>query len=129
MQSVIVSPCQTSFQIRFPYVGSLLNQLKIGTIMKLLTTLWLAVMLLAAPTATVWAADGDKLEGIDITVNINQAEPEELAELLKGVGIEKAQKIVDYRKQHGKFTSADDLTQVKGIGAATVEKNRDRITL
>ncbi|MGF1773752.1 ComEA family DNA-binding protein [Vibrio wakamikoensis] len=97
--------------------------------MKLLTTLWLAVMLLAAPTATVWAADGDKLEGIDITVNINQAEPEELAELLKGVGIEKAQKIVDYRKQHGKFTSADDLTQVKGIGAATVEKNRDRITL
>lgn len=129
MQSVIVSTCQTSFPTRFPYVGLLLNQLKIGTIMKLLTTLWLAVMLLAAPAATVWAADGDKLEGIDITVNINQAEPEELAELLKGIGIDKAQKIVDYREQHGKFTSADDLTQVKGIGAATVEKNRDRIIL
>ncbi|GMQ45836.1 hypothetical protein VB10N_08350 [Vibrio sp. 10N] len=129
MQSVIVSASQTSFHTRFPYVGSLLNQPKIGIIMKILTTCWLAVLLLVAPSASVWAADGDKLEGIEITVNINQAEPEELAELLKGVGIEKAQKIVDYRKQHGKFTSADDLTAVKGIGAATVEKNRDRITL
>lgn len=129
MQSVIVSTSQTSFYTRFLYVGSLQNQLKIGTIMKLLTTLWLAVMLLVAPAATVWAADSDKLEGIDITVNINQAEPEELAELLKGIGIDKAKKIVDYREEHGKFTSADDLTQVKGIGAATVEKNRDRITL
>jgi competence protein ComEA len=36
---------------------------------------------------------------------------------------------VEYRDQHGSFKSADDLTQVKGIGEATVEKNRSRITL
>ncbi|USD61187.1 ComEA family DNA-binding protein [Vibrio sp. SCSIO 43140] len=97
--------------------------------MKLITSIWLAIALLVAPIGSLWASEGDKLEGIEITVNINQAEPEELAELLKGIGIDKAQKIVDYREANGKFKSADDLTQVKGIGAATVEKNRDRIIL
>ena len=35
--------------------------------------------------------------------------------------------IVAHRKANGGFESADQLAEVKGIGLATVEKNRDRI--
>ena len=68
-------------------------------------------------------------DGIEITVNINTATAEELSALLVGVGNKKAQEIVDYRDQNGAFTTADDLVSVKGIGEATVEKNRERIQL
>lgn len=68
-------------------------------------------------------------DGIEITVNINTATAEELSALLVGVGDKKAQEIVDYRDQNGAFTTADDLVSVKGIGEATVEKNRERIQL
>jgi len=70
-----------------------------------------------------------KHQGIEITVNINTAGAEELATLLKGIGAKKAQQIVDYRDANGEFKTADDLANVKGIGAATVEKNRQRIKL
>ncbi len=62
-------------------------------------------------------------------VNINTATAEELAEALKGVGIKKAQAIIAYRKANGDFSSAEQLTEVKGIGEATVDKNRALITL
>ncbi|MGL5654161.1 MAG: ComEA family DNA-binding protein, partial [Vibrio sp.] len=54
---------------------------------------------------------------------------EELATLLKGVGIKKAQAIVDYRQTNGPFASADDLTQVTGIGESIVRQNAARILL
>ncbi|EEW11410.1 conserved hypothetical protein [Vibrio mimicus VM573] len=68
-------------------------------------------------------------EGIVITVNINTASAEELATLLKGIGLKKAQAIVDYREANGPFISIDDLTKVKGIGEATVRNNATRILL
>ncbi|MGR5178911.1 ComEA family DNA-binding protein [Vibrio parahaemolyticus] len=97
--------------------------------MKKLWSLGLLMLCALLPTVMTQAADANKLEGIEITVNINQADPEELAELLKGVGMEKAKDIVEYRDKHGEFKSIDELTQVKGIGSATVEKNRSRILL
>jgi competence protein ComEA len=60
-------------------------------------------------------------------VNINTADASSLDRVLIGVGPSKAEAIVQYRKQNGAFKSADQLTGVKGIGLATVEKNRDRI--
>ncbi|MGL5319314.1 MAG: ComEA family DNA-binding protein, partial [Aeromonas veronii] len=38
-----------------------------------------------------------------------------------------AQAIIDYREKQGKFTSVDQLTDVNGIGPATLEANRDMI--
>ncbi len=61
-------------------------------------------------------------------VNINTADIATLDRVLVGVGPSKAEAIVEYRKTHGPFRSADQLAKVKGIGLATVEKNRDRIT-
>lgn len=60
-------------------------------------------------------------------VNVNSADAETISSELKGVGLSKAKAIVDYRKKHGPFRSADDLSLVKGIGERTVELNRDDI--
>jgi competence protein ComEA len=63
-----------------------------------------------------------------VTVNVNEADASALADALVGVGISRAQAIVDYREQYGRFYSAEELTAVKGIGQATVERNMSRIT-
>jgi competence protein ComEA len=62
------------------------------------------------------------------SVNINQADAKLLA-TLDGVGPQKAAAIVAYRDANGPFHSIDDLAKVKGIGAATVDKNRDKISI
>ena len=60
-------------------------------------------------------------------VNINSADAATLDRVLDGVGPSKAEAIIAYRKANGAFRSADQLASVKGIGLATVERNRDRI--
>jgi competence protein ComEA len=62
-------------------------------------------------------------------VNINQADAATIAKSLDGIGQSKAQAIVDWRTAHGPFKKADDLHHVKGIGKATIERNRDAILL
>ncbi len=60
-------------------------------------------------------------------VNINTASAEDIAELLTDIGQKKAEAIVAHRKEFGPFRASDDLLKVKGIGTATVEKNKERI--
>ncbi len=55
-------------------------------------------------------------------VNVNTADAETIAEELKGIGMAKAEAIVEYREKYGPFETADDLALVKGIGERTVEK-------
>jgi len=62
-------------------------------------------------------------------VNVNKADAATIASSLDGIGQSKAQEIVAWRDTHGPFKSADDLTQVKGIGPATLERNRAAILL
>ena len=62
-------------------------------------------------------------------VNVNKADAATIASSLDGIGQSKAQAIVDWREAHGPFKTADDLAQVKGIGAATLERNREAILL
>ncbi len=81
---------------------------------KLICLLWLAL----APFAA-WAGPLD----------INTADAEMLAATLDGVGPAKAQAIVEYRDRHGPFVSVGDLRLVKGIGEATLERNRDKLTV
>ncbi len=62
-------------------------------------------------------------------VNINTATAAELQASLIGIGEKKAQAIVDYRKEHGKFTKAEQLMDVKGIGESIFAKNKSHIDL
>lgn len=62
-------------------------------------------------------------------VDLNSADAETLARELNGIGEAKARAIVEYRDAKGSFTSVDELLEVKGIGTATLEKNRERLTV
>ncbi|RAT13594.1 MULTISPECIES: ComEA family DNA-binding protein [Lonsdalea] len=62
-------------------------------------------------------------------VSINSASAEELADILNGVGLKKAQAIVSYREQNGPFTQVDQLQEVPGIGASLIERNQARLRL
>ncbi len=64
-----------------------------------------------------------------VSVSINNASAAEIAETLSGVGLAKAEAIVSYREENGAFESLEELQMVKGIGPATIERNRDRIAL
>lgn len=83
--------------------------------MKILSTAALALLLMAPLTTMAGQVD------------INSANAETISAELKGVGLSKAKAIVDYRKKHGPFRTADDLSLVKGIGERTVELNRSDI--
>ncbi|MCY4222813.1 MAG: ComEA family DNA-binding protein [Thiotrichales bacterium] len=61
-------------------------------------------------------------------IDINTASADVLAEVIDGVGMKRAQAIIEYREQHGAFASVDDLALVRGVSAGIVERNRDRIT-
>ena len=61
-------------------------------------------------------------------VNVNTAEPW-LLELLPGIGEVRARRIVDYREENGGFREVDDLLRVEGIGEATLDNLRDKITV
>lgn len=84
---------------------------------------------LGAPSA-VFAQPVEKPVEISDALNkvdINTADAATLALALDGVGLAKAQEIVAYRELNGEFKSIEDLALVKGIGEATIAKNRDRI--
>lgn len=63
------------------------------------------------------------------TVNVNSADAETLAAVLDGVGLTRAEAIVDYRQENGSFADIYDLANVKGIGDRTIELNEERIRL
>ena len=62
-------------------------------------------------------------------VNINTADAESLAEAINGVGLKRAEAIIEYRNQNGPFGSVDELIQVQGVGEKSLEKSRDRLTV
>jgi competence protein ComEA len=63
------------------------------------------------------------------TVNINTADAPTIARELKGIGLKRAQAIVDYRAKHGPFKSADELGLVRGIGQKVIQGNRADIRI
>lgn len=72
-------------------------------------------------TSTLPAPDAGLL------ININTANAVEL-ETLPGIGPKTAEAIIAHRTEHGPFATIDALTDVKGIGPATLEKLRALIT-
>lgn len=61
-------------------------------------------------------------------ININTASKNELTTLPR-IGPVLADRIMEYREKQGPFKKIEEITKVKGIGAATLEKFKDQITV
>lgn len=61
-------------------------------------------------------------------VNINMADISEL-QTLSGIGEKKAERILQYRQEHGSFKSVEELKEVSGIGDKTFEALADFISV
>ncbi|MFJ1572235.1 ComEA family DNA-binding protein [Pseudomonas sp. NPDC088322] len=99
---------------------------------------YLLLPLFAGLSFSVSAAPGAPGEPIPIVAqaatahpktNLNTADASTLQRELNGIGQAKAQAIVAYREANGPFQSVDELLEIKGIGNALMERNRDRLTL
>ena len=66
--------------------------------------------------------------GASKIININLATANELEEI-PGVGPVTAEKIIQYRIEHGLFRKLEDLTKISGIGDKTFEKMKSTICL
>ena len=61
-------------------------------------------------------------------ININTADASQL-QTISGIGPVTAEKIVEYRKTNGRFSSIEDIKNVSGIGDKAFEKIRENITI
>lgn len=87
------------------------------------------------PTAEEAALQGSGVGEYSVTegtenakVNINTAGEEELM-TLTGIGEAKAASILQYREEHGRFESIEELMQIEGIKEGVFNKIKDDITI
>lgn len=92
------------------------------TLARSLRRLVLPGVLLACLLATIPVAAEE-------AIDINTATAEEFAAAMTGVGIKKARAIVAYRDENGPFVTIEDLVKVRGIGNATLDSNRHRLSV
>jgi competence protein ComEA len=76
---------------------------------------------------TAGALAGAATAGTGTKLSLSSETADQLDEL-PGVGPITAQKILDYRAEHGPFRSVDDLDAVPGIGPTRIEQLRDLVT-
>ena len=88
----------------------------------------LSLPLSAAPVkptpAVVMATDAQPAP-----LDLNKADALTLQSQLTGIGKNKAEASVAYREENGAFASVEELLEIKGIGKALLERNRDRLTV
>ncbi|MND87978.1 competence protein ComEA [Pseudomonas alkylphenolica] len=64
-----------------------------------------------------------------VKLDLNTADVTTLQTRLSGIGKTKAEAIVAYREEHGAFATVDELLEIKGIGKALLDRNRDKLTV
>lgn len=68
------------------------------------------------------------LSSFALALNINTADAETMSQELKGIGMVKAEAIVNFRTEHGPFSQPNDLIAVPGIGPKILESIQDQLT-
>lgn len=91
-----------------------------------------SIAAVAAPEAPVQKPEAAAVvrapaQGSVLRVDLNHADAATLQRELAGIGEAKAKAIVAYRESNGPFSSADELLEVKGIGKAILDRNREKI--
>lgn len=81
----------------------------------------------STPATSVMATE--QKENKDPQISLNQATAEQLAEVMDGIGLKKAQSIINYREKRGPFSSVEQLKDVPGISTTIMERNLSRLKL
>ncbi len=81
----------------------------------------------AAPVAEQTPSVQMSTEAKQPRLDLNKADASLLQSQLNGIGKTKAEAIVAYREANGPFASVDELLEIKGIGAALLDRNRDKV--
>jgi len=96
--------------------------------LKKLFVLTIAVVLVVAIVPGLLAVEVEKISDDTAKININTASVEELLEL-KFIGPKFAERIVQYRTEHGPFERVEDIMKVRGIGPTALDANKDIMTV
>ncbi|MFC5695817.1 ComEA family DNA-binding protein [Pseudomonas sp. GCM10022186] len=104
-------------------------RVRVASLFLALCTLFLGfgqVAVAAPKEAAAAVASAEQQTG---KININSADAATLQGQMIGIGETKAKAIIQYREENGPFSSVDELLEVKGIGAKTLEKNREKLSV
>ncbi len=96
--------------------------------MKSLKVVTLVIALVVSLTFLPLIAQQAGAKGGEQKININTASLGELQKLPR-VGPQVAQRIIDYRKEHGNFKKIEEIMKVRGIGERTFNQLKDLITV
>ena len=69
-----------------------------------------------------------KIENPQKVVNVNTATSEEL-QAIRGIGPAVAGRILEYRKEHGRFDKIEELAKVHGIGKAKLQRIKTQVSI
>lgn len=91
-----------------------------------------SVVAVAAPMSSSIVGDSPSAMAASTQIpadklDLNVADAATLQRELVGIGEAKAKAIVTYRESNGSFASVDELLEVKGIGKAILDKNREKL--
>ena len=96
--------------------------------LQVLGVLAVAGTLLAGNLAYANPAKDVKIENPAKVVNFNTATSEEL-QSIRGIGPAIAGRILEYRKEHGRFEKIEDVAKVRGIGEAKLQKMKTQVSI
>jgi competence ComEA-like helix-hairpin-helix protein len=96
--------------------------------LKSLLVLTMAVALVVVIAPGLLAMDVEKITEDVAKININKASVDELTQL-KFIGPKLAERIVQYRTEHGPFERVEDVLKVKGIGSKALDANMAILTV
>lgn len=83
----------------------------------------------AFPQATIPPTTATPVQIINVSpqINLNTVSVKELTGSFKGIGIKRAESIIQYRKIHKSFKSIDELGNIKGLGKKFLKRNRNAL--
>jgi competence ComEA-like helix-hairpin-helix protein len=100
---------------RFPHAGSILSNVPVADSEP--SFRWPLPILVGSGTSPV-----------TLPIDLNRADAATLRQL-KGIGLKRAQAIVQYREQHGNFKQIAELGKIKGIGSKLAKKLKNKISI
>ncbi len=123
-----ITPPKTTFQPNASQPRFAISQNVMGKLLKALLSVLLLCNLSLLPMLSAQANEQvEQNTTSGSLININQADLQTLT-LIKGVGQKKAERIIQFRQEHGPFKSIEALSQVKGISLKIIEINKGMLT-